>query len=268
MSKDSEAVKAALGQLPTALAETVSLATPITVSRIEGRDQAVPVLREVAESFGIGEPEFVATDEQRAYVTFVGRGQGHDVGLLAVLTHGSADTYSAVDLYARPYPFVKPVRDHLATSDKRFHNDVDLSAPYEPTGPPGGFLTDPPGLPALSADVAFHSPVLTDTASGNELVGAILMAVQEVSGAPRFRVANRFGNTSVLLYDATVHGHTWQLGLVIGLDGNDEIADMRVYSRPWPVAALFRGEVYKLLRDRLGPQYWQGENPLVALGED
>ncbi|MFF2364637.1 hypothetical protein ACFVU0_18350 [Streptomyces sp. NPDC058122] len=258
---------AVLGKFPEALTETVSLATPITLSRIEGRDQAVPVLRELAESFGIGEPEFVATDDKRAFVTFVGRGQGHEVGMLAVLTRASEDTYSAVDLYARPWPFVKPVRERLAGSDKRFDSDIDLSVPYVPAGPPGGFLTDTPGLPGLSADVAFHSPVLTDTVSGAELVGVVLTAVQEVSGAPRYRVANRFGNVSVVVYDATVHGHTWQLGLVIGLDGNDEMADMRVYSRPWPVAALFRGEVYKLLRDRLGSQYWQGESPLVALGE-
>ena len=41
MSKD-EVAKAVLGQLPAALAETVSLATPLTMSRIEGRDEARP----------------------------------------------------------------------------------------------------------------------------------------------------------------------------------------------------------------------------------
>src|SRR5690349_19968347 len=41
MSKD-EVARAALGQLPAALAETVSLATPLTMSRIEGRDEARP----------------------------------------------------------------------------------------------------------------------------------------------------------------------------------------------------------------------------------
>ena len=41
MSKDDVA-KAVLGQLPAALAETVSLATPLTMSRIEGRDEARP----------------------------------------------------------------------------------------------------------------------------------------------------------------------------------------------------------------------------------
>jgi hypothetical protein len=43
MSKDGVA-KAVLGQLPAALAETVSLATPLTMSRIEGRDEAAAVL--------------------------------------------------------------------------------------------------------------------------------------------------------------------------------------------------------------------------------
>lgn len=51
MSRDDVA-KAVLGQLPAALAETVSLATPLTMSRIEGRDEAAAVLRELAESLG------------------------------------------------------------------------------------------------------------------------------------------------------------------------------------------------------------------------
>ena len=27
---------------------------------------------------------------------------------------------------------------------------------------------------------------------------------------------------------------------------------MRIYSRPWPVTAIFRGEIYKLLRENYG----------------
>ena len=46
MSKDDVA-KAVLGQFPAALAETVSLATPLAMSRIEGRDEAAAVLREM-----------------------------------------------------------------------------------------------------------------------------------------------------------------------------------------------------------------------------
>jgi hypothetical protein len=266
MSRDDVA-KAVLGQLPAALAETVSLATPLTMSRIEGRDEAAAVLRELAESLEIGKPEFIADDDERAFITFVGTGQGREVGLFAVLTRGSEGTYSAVDLYARPWPFVKLVRDHLAVSDERFRDDVDLSVPYVPAGPPGGFRAQPPSLPGLSADVAFHSPVLTATATGGELVSVILKAVGEISGAPKFRVVSRFGGAYVVVFDTTVHGHTWQLAGVYGLDDAGKIADMRLYSRPWPVTAFFRGEAYKLIRDQFGPEYWQGENPLVALGE-
>ena len=57
------------------------------------------VLRELAESLGIGEPECIADDDERAFVTFVGAGQGREVGLFALLTRGSEGTYSAVDLY-------------------------------------------------------------------------------------------------------------------------------------------------------------------------
>lgn len=225
------------------------------MSRIGGRDEAAAVLRELAESLGIREQEFIADDDERAFVTFVCTGQGHEVGLFAVLTKGSEGTYSAVDLYARPWPFVKLVRDHLAVSDERFRDDVDLSVPYVAAGPPGGFRTEPPSLPGLSADVAFHSPVLTATATGGELVSVILKAVGEISGAPRFRVVSRFGKAYVVVFDATVHGHTWQLAGVYGLEDAGKIADMRLYSRPWPVTAFFRGEAYKLLRDQFGPEY-------------
>ncbi|MFC5197075.1 hypothetical protein, partial [Streptomyces kaempferi] len=88
-----------------------------------------------------------------------------------------------------------------------------------------------------------------------------------LSGAPRFRIVSSFGPGFVMVYDATVHGHTWQLAGVCSLDGSGKIDDMRIYSRPWPVSAFFRGEGYKLMRDRLGPQYWQGEHPLAVLGE-
>ena len=54
---------------------------------------------------------------------------------------------------------------------------------------------------------------------------------------------------------------------VLTLNQAGQIADMQIYSRPWPVTALFRGEVYKLLRGTLGGEFWQGQPPLAALGE-
>ena len=44
---------------------------------------------------------------------------------------------------------MKLVRDHLAVSDERFRDSVDLSVPYVAAGPPGGFRTEPLSLPGL-----------------------------------------------------------------------------------------------------------------------
>jgi hypothetical protein len=200
-------------------------------------------------------------------VTFAGHADGEDVGLLAVLTPGTGETYDAVDLYARPWPFVAIAREKLAAGHELFRADIDLSSPYVPTGPTEGYLDAPPPVPGLSEDVAFHSPVLTATATGRDLVGTVLKAVEVAYGTPRFRAAFPAGNSVVALYDGSVHGHVIQIAAIFTLNVAGEIADLRIYSRPWPVTALFRGEVYKLLRTTLGPEFWQGPAPLAALGE-
>jgi hypothetical protein len=257
----------AVGQRPGMLAESVTLATPLTVSRLDGRDRVATVLRQIATAFGVGAPEFVAQDAGHDVVTFTGTADGHEIGVLAVLNRADSGGYGAVDLYARPWPYVAIVRARLAAGDDLFRDDVDLSSPYAPSGPGARYLDSAPVLPGLALDVAFHSPVLTCTASGRDLVAVVLKAVEETYGPPRYHWAFQAGDSLVALYDGSVHGHAFQVAAVITLNKAGEIADMRIYSRPWPVTALFRGEVYKLLRGTLGPEFWQGPAPLAALGE-
>jgi hypothetical protein len=221
----------------------------------------------LAGAFAINEPEFVAEAGPRDVVTFAGIVDGHGVGLLAILTHGDRGEYRAVDMYARPWPFVALARQRAVAADVLFTTDIDLSTAYVPSGPTGEFLDPQPALPGLAEDVAFHSPVLTATASGLHLVKTVLSAVEEVCGPAQYRIFLPTADSIVVAYDAEVHGHQWQLTAVFALNAQGQIADMRIYSRPWPVTALFRGEVYKLLQDTLGPQFWQGQNPLIALGE-
>jgi hypothetical protein len=256
-----------LGLRPEALSESVSLATPLTLGRITGRDEVLPILEELTAAFGVHAAEYIATNDERTVVTFIGGGQGRPVGLLAILIPDGSGAFGAIDLYARPWPFVAYVQEKLAANSELFRTDVDLSVPYVPSGPTDGFLETPPQGPALAENVAFHSPVLTETASGHDLVVTVLKAVVAVSGQPHYRALDDHGQTMVAIYDGKVHGHAWQLAAVFTLDDGRDLADMRIYSRPWPVSALFRGEAYKLLIDTLGPEFWQGQNPLVALGE-
>jgi len=99
MSKD-EVAKAVLGQLPAALAETVSLATPLTMSRIEGRDEARPARDGPSPSVSASR---VHRQRRRAGLRHVRmQWPGGEVGLFLALTKGSEGTYSTVDLYPRP----------------------------------------------------------------------------------------------------------------------------------------------------------------------
>jgi hypothetical protein len=265
--RHSRAVDAATGRRPDLLAEPVSLATPLTLGQLTGRDTVARVLRQIAAAFVAGPPEYVAPTPESDIVTFTGHADGHPIGLLARLHRAADGTYTDLELFARPWPFVAIARGQLATQDVLFR-DTGLTRPYAPAGPHAADLISPPALPGLAPDVVFHSPVLTATAQGRDLVGIVLKAVGETYGTPRYRWAAQTDEaTLVACYDGTVHGHVLQIAAVLGLNPAGEIADMRIYSRPWPVTALFRGEVYKLLGGTLGDEFWQGEHPLAALGE-
>jgi hypothetical protein len=253
------------GEAPMALSEGVSLATPLTLGRVIGREAVANLLSRMAAAFGIDEPEYIAQGNDRTIATFVGKGQGHEIGLLAVLSADGKGSYKAIDLYARPWPFVAFVREKLATESELIRDDVVLDSPYVPSGPTDGYLDGPAPSLSLSEDVEFHSPVLTATATGKKLVGQVLQVVGEVSGEPKYRLVEVYGETIVALYDSHVHGHVWQIAGVLSANQDGEITDMRMYSRPWPITALFRGEAYKLLRDALGAEFWEGESPLAAL---
>ena len=267
MSRRESLTRAALGAHPEALSASVSLATPLTMNRLVGRDRAAGVLRELAEAFSIAQPDFVLEGEERDVVTFAGSVDGHQVGLLVLLTPGDEGTYEAVDAYARPWPFVALAREKMVPVDQVLAEDIDVSTPYLPTGPADGYLSPPAASPQLAADVVFHSPVLTEIVSGRDRVAAVLQAVEQVGGEPSYRIFTQAGDHVIVAYDLHVHGHTFQVAAVFRFNGDAEIEDMRIYSRPWPVTAMFRGEIYKLLRENYGPEFWQGENPLVALGE-
>jgi hypothetical protein len=171
-----------------------------------------------------------------------------------------------VDAYARPWPFVALAREKLVPEDRVVAEDIDLSTPYVPTGPTDGYISLPAASPRLAADVEFHSPVLTATVSGRDRVAAVLQAVEKVGGEPAYRIFTQAGDRAIVAYDLHVHGHIWQVGAVFRFNGEAEIEDMQIYSRPWPLTAIFRGEIYKFLREDYGPEFWQGENPLVAPG--
>ena len=94
------------------------------------------------------------------------------VGLFAVLTRGDAGTYNAVDLYARPWPFVAIAREKLAAEDDLFRDDVDISTPYVAAGPNAPYLETAPSLPGLALLGAGLTPGYLGTRGPTNAEGA------------------------------------------------------------------------------------------------
>jgi hypothetical protein len=254
-----------LGAEPLALRDDVTLATPLTLARITGRDQVVAALRAYAGVLGTSDPDLRLTGalEGAVFTTTI---DGHTAQMLALVTRDDAGLVSAIHLYGRPWPYMALVRDQLDRSQPDL-TDPDLgSVPYLPEGPGTGWIDAPP-LPPLAADVAFYSPLLTAIARGKHVNERILQAAAQIYGEQKFRavlqVVDR--NAIAAVFDGVVEGNALQLVAIFGLNDQGEVDEIRIFSRPWPVTAYFRAGMYKLLNDILGPEYWQGPSPTTPL---
>ena len=259
-------IHAMLGKEPGALRPDVSLATPLTLPRIAGRDHVVNVLSAYADVLGATDADLRLHGEELEGAVFTTSIDGHTAQVLGLATHDEAGLIATIDMYGRPWPYMALVRDRLAKIEPDLA-DPDLgTVPYTADGPGTAWIEAPP-IPPLAEDVAFHSPVLTATATGKHVNERILAAASEVYGTQNFRAVLQVDGQQAIagVFDGVVSGNVLQLVAIFGLNDKSEISDIRIFSRPWPVTAYFRAQMYDLLADILGPEYWQGPNPKAPL---
>jgi hypothetical protein len=48
---------------------------------------------------------------------------------------------------------------------------------------------------------------------------------------------------------------------IFTLNTRSEVNQIRIFTRPWPVTAYYRQGVYRLLKDILCAEFWQGPDP-------
>jgi hypothetical protein len=259
-------IRALLGTDPSALRGDVTLATPLTLPVITGREQVAAALRAYADVLGAADADFRLAGGGLDGAVFTTSVDGHTAQVLALVTRDAAGLVTAIVLYGRPWPFMALVRDRLALSHPGL-TDPDLgSGPYVPEGPGTGWIDAPP-LPPLAEDVAFYSPLLTEVARGKHVNERILQAASEIYGEQHFRAILQVTgkNAVAAVFDGVVEGNALQLVAIFGLNGQGEVDEIRIFSRPWPVTAYFRAAMYKLLNDILGPEFWQGPSPTAPL---
>jgi len=250
-------IAALLGQDPWALTEGVSLATPLTSSRITGRDAVVAALRAYADVIGATDADLRLKGEELEGVVFTTTVDGHTAQVAALVTREAAGLIATIDIYGRPWPYMALVRERLAEIDP---NLADPELGTSPPEGPGTSWTDPPAIPPLAEDVTLFSPVLTGEPTGKAVIARILAAAAETYRDPRFRavlqVEGQPGFAAVM--DEIVEGNVLQLVEIFTLNAHGEVAEIRIFTRPWAVTAGLRRGIHQHSDDVLGPEFWGG----------
>jgi hypothetical protein len=259
-------LEALLGAAPAALTQDVSLATPLTLERITGRDRVISALTAYANLFDERSFDLRIDGEELAGGVFSATCDGHLAQIFAVASRDEAGLVSRIDMYGRPWPYMALIRERLAAVDPALV-DPDLgTGGYTPEGPGTEKIPGPP-VPPLAEDVEFHSPLLTATARGKVANERILTAAAQVYGEATYRAVLQVEEQPAIavLYDGAIDGNALQVAAIFTLNGQEEVANIRIFSRPWPVTAYLRARMYPLLSDLLGPEYWQGGDPEAPL---
>jgi hypothetical protein len=261
-------IQALLGRNSSGLRSDVSFAPPLTLPRIAGRTPVSDALAAYARALGATEADAALTDGRLDGAVFTGNVDGHTAQVLVVAERDDAGLIARIDMYGRPWPYMALVRDHLKQVRPELTGAALGDQPYVPEGPGNGRI-DAPQIPPLAADVAFYSPFLTAVATGRDLSQRILAAASQVYGEQAFRAVLEVADRPAVagVFDGTVDGHTLQLVALFTLNADSEIAEIRIFSRPWPITAHFRAEMYELLKDALGPEFWQGPDPRAPISD-
>jgi hypothetical protein len=261
-------IAALLGQAPTALAEDVSLATPLKASRIFGREAVSAALGTYRDV--LATPE--ATARLKGYeldgVVFSASVDGETAEIVALADYDAAGLITAIDVYGRPWPYMALLRDPIAKVDPDLADPslgAGLYVPERPRPAP----VDHPHIPPLARDVTLYSPILSGEPSGKALIERILEAADQSYRDLKVRAVLDVEGRSAfaIVIDEFVDDHVMQLVEIFALNTEGEVNEIRVFSRPWLVTAHFRKRMHALLTDVLGPELWQGPDLRVLLSE-
>ncbi|HEY6397259.1 MAG TPA: hypothetical protein VIX82_07375 [Solirubrobacteraceae bacterium] len=249
-------IAALLGHNAQALTHDVSLATPLTSSRITGRDAVVAALGAYEEVLGATDADLRLKGDELDGAVFTTTVDGHTAQIAALVTRDAAGLIATIHIYGRPWPYMALIRERLAEVDPDLA-DRELGT-SRPEGP-GTSWTDPPAIPPLAEDVILFSPVLTGEPTGKAAIARILAAAAQTYRDPKFRavlqIEGQPGFAAVM--DEVVEGNVLQLVEIFTLNADGQVAEIRIFTRPWAVTADLRQGIHDHLDDFLGPEFWE-----------
>ncbi|MFF5480872.1 hypothetical protein ACFY5C_26535 [Streptomyces sp. NPDC012935] len=259
----SDQLNAALsGQAPTALAEDVSLATPLTAPRIAGPDAVAAALDTYQQALAAPEATVRLKGDGVEGVVYSASPGGRETEIAALARHNAAGLIATIDVYGRPWPFMAALREVIAKTDPTLADPSLGAGPYTPEGPTPIWV-EHPAVPPLAQDVTLYSPILSEEPTGKGVVGPVLKAAAQSFSDLKVRAVLDIEGQSgfAVVIDEYVDGHVQQLVEMFTLNDAGEVGAIRIFTRPWLVTAHFRKNMYALLKETLGPEFWEGPDP-------
>lgn len=109
----------------------------------------------------------------------------------------------------------------------------------------------------LAENVVFHSPLLVRAVEGREKV-AVIMATSPKIRHGAYTGEYRLDNRNTLLrWKGEIEGREIESFGVLTDNDQGLIAEYTIAFRPLPAVQIFRDVIYPVVKDILGPEYWE-----------
>ena len=109
----------------------------------------------------------------------------------------------------------------------------------------------------LAENVVFHSPLLVRPVEGREKV-AVIMATSPKIRHGAYTAEYRLDDRNTFLrWKGTIEGREIESFGVLTDNDQGLIAEYTIAFRPLPAIQIFRDAIYPVVKDILGPEYWE-----------
>jgi hypothetical protein len=246
-------------QIAALLTEDVTFHTPVLTQDLRGKDHTLRFLGEATRIIANLSFTDEATAGERAFLFWKGIVDDREISGVTVLAAEAGGLISDITVLLRSWGVVASFRDTML---RALADAVPLAAwqlddgKTPPPDPDAGVGQRPGGPLPLAPDVAFHSPMLTKTAYGEQNVEDIHTLIGGIQGPRTYLARITTEHTITEYWNCVIQGHAQQGIDVFELDAHGRVVNQTVWLRPWPVVTILRDAAIAGQLPSLPADYW------------
>lgn len=246
-------------QIAAVLADEVTFRTPVLTQDLHGKDLALRFLGAATRILEGLTYTDEATDGERTFLFWKAAVDQREISGITVLAGDPQAPVTDITVLLRSWGVVANFRDTML---RAFADVVPLAAWQLGEGkvpapdPDAGVGQRPGGPLPLAPDVAFHSPMLTKTAYGEQNVEDIHQLIGGIQGTRTYLSRIVTDDSITELWNCVIQGHQQQGVDVFELDDQGRVTNQTVWLRPWPVVTILRDAAIAGQLPSLPADFW------------